>query len=136
MKMFIVEERKKKIQISLIVGRIFYGHLLFCYLDGSFKDNLFTLHHKITMKVILAMVITMKMKTHRLIVEKNAHLGWIHNNSGHKIEEDMIAVSAPGLWVTESNLQLVHSFQQNSLSLILQVLKRCFLGDQIRVPDD
>lgn len=82
------------------------------------------------------MVITMKMKTHRLIVEKNAHLGWIHNNSGHKIEEDMIAVSAPGLWVTESNLQLVHSFQQNSLSLILQVLKRSFLGDQIRVPDD
>lgn len=53
-------------------------------------------------------------------------LGWIHDDGGDKVEEDVIAVGPHGR-VVERHLQLVHSFQQQALCFIVQVFKRCFL---------
>lgn len=44
--------------------------------------------------------------------------GGVHNDGGYKVEEDVVAVCADS-GVAESHLQLIHSFQQKSLSLIL-----------------
>lgn len=96
---------KKILIVDSILGLMIYEKISSCY----YKENLQV----------------------NCINRQNTNLAWIHNNSGHKIKEYMITVSASCLWVTESNFQLIHSFKQNSLSLILQVLKRRFFGDQI-----
>jgi hypothetical protein len=44
------------------------------------------------------------------------NLGWIHNNRWNEIEKDVIAVSAPTVWMRESYFQLVHGFQQQSFT--------------------
>lgn len=56
-------------------------------------------------------------------------LGWIHDDSGDKIQEDVIAVG-PHSCVVECHLKLVHGFQQQTLGLVVQVFKRCFLFEE------
>lgn len=53
-------------------------------------------------------------------------LGRIHDDSGDKVQEDVIAVGPHGR-VVERHLQLVHGFQQQTLGFVVQVFKRCFL---------
>lgn len=51
---------------------------------------------------------------------------WVHNDSGDKVEEYVVAVCAD-TGVTEGHLQLIHSLQQKTLSLIFKVFKGGFL---------
>lgn len=48
----------------------------------------------------------------------------------------MIAIGLPRVWMREGDLQLVHRLQEHPLALILQILERSLLGDQIRMSDD
>lgn len=50
----------------------------------------------------------------------------VHNDSWHKVEEDVVAVRAHAR-VAEGHLQLIHGFQEKTFSLILKVLKGGFL---------
>lgn len=50
----------------------------------------------------------------------------VHNDSWHKVEEDMVAVCADTC-VAEGHLQLIHGLQEKTLSLILKVFKGGFL---------
>lgn len=50
----------------------------------------------------------------------------VHNDSWHKVEEDVVAVCADTC-VAEGHLQLIHGLQKKTFSLILKVLKGGFL---------
>lgn len=58
--------------------------------------------------------------------DRETHLGWVHDDSGHKVEEDVVAVSAHN-GVVEGHLQLIHGLQQHPLALVLQVLEGSLL---------
>lgn len=50
----------------------------------------------------------------------------VHNDSGDKVEEDVVAVCADA-GVTEGYLQLIHGLQKKTFALILKVFKWGFL---------
>lgn len=52
--------------------------------------------------------------------------GGIHYDSRDKVEEDVVAV-CPNTGVAKGHLQLIHSLQQKTFSLILKVFKGSFL---------
>lgn len=54
------------------------------------------------------------------------NLEGVHDDSRHKVEEDVVAVSAHA-GVVERHLQLIHGFQEQPLAFILQVLEGGFL---------
>lgn len=56
----------------------------------------------------------------------NTDFGRVHNDSWHKVEEDVVAVCADSC-VAEGHLQLIHSLQKKTFSLILKILKGGFL---------
>lgn len=56
----------------------------------------------------------------------NTDFGRVHNDSWHKVEEDVVAVCADTC-VAEGHLQLIHGLQKKTFSLILKVLKGGFL---------
>ena len=59
------------------------------------------------------------------------YLGGVHDDGGHEVEEDVVAVGAVHGGVAEGHLQLVHGLQQEALSLVLQVLKgRLLVGSR------
>ena len=53
---------------------------------------------------------------------QRGYLGGVHDDSGHEVEEDVVAVGAH-TGVVERHLQLVHGLQEQPLTLILQVLE-------------
>ena len=57
------------------------------------------------------------------------YLGGVHDDGGHEVEEDVVAVGAVD-GVAGGHLQLVHGLQQEALSLVLQVLKGRLLVEE------
>lgn len=57
-----------------------------------------------------------------LLCFRETNLRGVHDNRGHKVKEDVVAVGTSGC-VTESHLQLIHRLKQQPLSLILQVFE-------------
>lgn len=58
--------------------------------------------------------------------EEGSYLGGVHDDRGHKVEEDVVTVRADR-GVVEGYLQLVHGLQQEALCLVVKVLERSLL---------
>lgn len=50
----------------------------------------------------------------------------VHDDGGHEVQEDVVAVCTHGS-VVERHFQLIHGFQEQTLTLVLQVLEGSFL---------
>ena len=55
-----------------------------------------------------------------------ADLGWVHDDGGDEVEEDVVAVG-PDRGVVERHLQLVHGLEEQPLGLVVEVLERRLL---------
>lgn len=64
------------------------------------------------------------------------YLSSVHYHGRQEVQEYVVTVSTLCLRMWESHFQFIHGFQKHPLSLVVQVLKRCFFSDQIWMTDN